>query len=421
MHFTETAIACRSPSFTVGEAVGPGPVRAVFVRAMQFMVQDSDHWMKTSDEQYYTPVIPGTPVSAADLEYFRGCGVMLRMALFWQQDIVPVLPMLLALLVGGLEAAMDRNFLAAVAPELAQRLATWPPPRLPSPTSGRLEYQLQLGQDPMNMIMEFIPNTQIAHIRRLSVADAEGMMLRLASELLFHTQDVEHAIFAALREGLDQKNLRREMLDGRTRTGSLLECLQTFRDVSVPQVVAGLCCNRRISSYAVLIPMLKHSMGISPNDREFHEQLDYSRLADRWMQALARYLSGTGHPNDEAFAHLQQTDSDQEISPASLGEAFRPTLFMQAISDSPFIPRNRSGGEAEIEIRFVSSITDQDFAVGHAAVWFHTCTLTMDVVLDEEVAAMLDEHMPEDPSVTTRFDVYIHASLLGAFKDYNTV
>ncbi|OSD00096.1 hypothetical protein PYCCODRAFT_1437649 [Trametes coccinea BRFM310] len=141
------------------------------------------------------------------------------------------------------------------------------------------------------------------------------------------------------------------------------------------------------------------------------------------MDALKRYLSGTGHPNDERFAHFDGSDTgDQDISPEKLGETFRPTLFVQAISDSPYIPRGRRGGEAEIEVHFVPGLLDSgNLSGGHAAIWFHTCTLTMDVVLDGEVATMLGEPQPEDDSVTTQFDIYIHAHLLGAYNDYNTV
>ena len=44
----------------------------------------------------------------------------------------------------------------------------------------------------------------------------------------------------------------------------------------------------------------------------------------------------------------------------------------------------------------------------------------MDVSLNKEVAAMLVE-IPDDTSIATPFDVYIHAILLTTTQDYNTV
>ncbi|OSC97863.1 hypothetical protein PYCCODRAFT_1471506 [Trametes coccinea BRFM310] len=359
--FTENSIACRYPDITIGEAVGPGPIRAVFGRIMQIMAEDAQHWMKTSDDEYYMPVIPGTPVSPEDLVYFKSAGIILRMALFWGQDLLPISPMLLALLIGGLDSATDAEFLAVAAPELAGRLATWPPPRTTVMVDGqeREIYDVQYGRDPMNMIMEFLPNTQVHHIRGLTAAGVAELTPRLASALLFHTQDINHPILEALNEGLDYRvrGLQGHAAgDGNNRHETLL---QTFEGVSVPEVVAGLCLNRRITSYADLIPLLKPNVAIQEGDPTFSYGINYQVLAEHWMAALKRYLSGTGHPEDDFFTQMQADSFNVAtgLAPAA-GENYRSTLFLQAISDSPFIPRGRMGDDADLEIRFLTSMPD---------------------------------------------------------------
>ncbi|KAL7278897.1 hypothetical protein ACG7TL_006728 [Trametes sanguinea] len=351
--FSDNTIACRYPDITIGEAIGPGPVRAVFGRITQILAEDAQHWMKTSDDEYYTPVIPGTPVSHEDLVYFKSAGIVIRMALFWGQDLLPISPMLLALLIGGLNAATDTEFLAVAAPELAGRLATWPPPRttITSDNQEREVYDVQNGRDPMNMIMEFVPNTQVHHIRSLTATGVAELTPHLASALLFHTQDINHPIFEALKDGLNYRarGLQEHAQgEGSSRHETLLE---TFEGFSVPEVVAGLCLNRRITSYADLIPLLKPTVAIQEGDPAFSYGINYQVLAERWMAALKRYLSGTGHPDHDLFSQMQADSSNAAIeSAAAAGENYRSTLFLQAISDSPFIPRGRMGDDADLEV-----------------------------------------------------------------------
>ncbi|KAH9849990.1 hypothetical protein C2E23DRAFT_887706 [Lenzites betulinus] len=409
LYFTEEASAARTPHVTIGDriqAVGPGPLRAVFGRALQIMVEDETHWMKTSDDCYYTPVIPGMPTVASELTYFKSCGIMLRLAFLWKQNVIPISPMLLALLIGGPEAALDRSFLAAVAPELASRLATWPPPRVPSSTNPqRLVYDVSLGQDPMNLVMEFVANTQIAHIRSLSIDAAEELTKIISSGLLFQTREMRHPIFDALQEGLNCRNLERVHM-GSQVTSTLLD---TFDGRPVPQIIAGLCANRRIVNYAALIPMLEHQVLVDGSEPGFDSSLAYNELSTRWMQALQRYLSGTGHPNHSMFTQTPDDSNHFLSARASLSpqaEAFRPTLFMQAISDSVYLPQGSSNGD-KIHINF--------------DVCFHTCSLTMDVLISEGVASLLEDELPSDNLITTQFDVYIHALLLNAQEEYNAV
>ncbi|KAI0349951.1 hypothetical protein OH77DRAFT_1593900 [Trametes cingulata] len=408
------------PSFTIGSAVGPGPLRAVFGRAIKLMVSDEGYWIKTSDDQFYTPLVPGTPLTDDDIKYWKGCGVMLRIALLWNQNILPVSPLLLALLLGGLDAATDSSLLQCITPELAARLETWPPPLITCPNTGEMVYDVQLGRDPMNLIMQFIPNTQISRIRRLSQANSEALTMPLTTGLLFQTQEIKtdalHPIFEAMRDGLDDKGLTKwESTDDEDNSAVLIEStlIQTFQEagVTIPLVVAGLTSSRRVMSYASLIPLLKSKCRIREYHFGFNPELHYEELVERWMGWLIRYLSGSGPPDHESF------NSGDRENDALADSVLRPTLFLRAISGSEYLPDE----DQPLTVNFVASLANDDLPDAVTPdVWFHTCSLTMDVPLNQHVAGLVDQVMPENHTSTTPFDLYIHALLLHS-KEYNTL
>ncbi|KAI0349012.1 hypothetical protein OH77DRAFT_263486 [Trametes cingulata] len=407
LDLNEASLLARFPSVQIGDAVGPGPARAVFAQTIQLMVKNSRYWTRTSDDQYYTPLIPGTPLSRADLDYYRACGVVLSMALLWGQDILPISPMLLALLVGGYEAACDKKLLTCLSPKLVARLDTWPPPRIQNDVTGSQEYQVQLGRDPMNLVMEFVPNTQASHIRHLSVEGVDALTPTLTSGLLFQAKSEDlghpggelHTIYRVMKEGLDQQGLTRSHI-GRLETSSILE---TFQEKQISRIVTGLCANHRVTSYAQLIPLLKPQVIVLPEHPGFDASLDYDALAGRWMQAFQRYLSGTGHPDHERFQEARL-----ENAPETHHDTFRPLLFLEAVSDSELLPRD----EDTIEIRFMtflsSGIGRQAQAQQDVDVWFHTCSLAMDVVIHRPIVNILAQDIPDNLAVVTDFDVYIH-------------
>ena len=86
------------------------------------------------------------------------------MALFWGQDILPVSPMLIALLLEDFDAAIDKSFLQAVTPDMAARFATWPPRRVPvaGSATGQTMFDVNIREDPMSLILEHVPATQVS-------------------------------------------------------------------------------------------------------------------------------------------------------------------------------------------------------------------------------------------------------------------
>ncbi|KAI1794359.1 hypothetical protein LXA43DRAFT_1091882 [Ganoderma leucocontextum] len=153
-NFTPEGLMTSYPLVTIGEGIGPGPARAVFARALQCMLDMDGRYFTKTDDGYYTPLIPSVPLTEDHQHIFRACGYMMRQALIWDYPILPLSPLALAYLVGGLSAAIEPLFVHSVTPEVAKRLATWPPPRVNN------ELVVEWGKDPMTFIIEALPNTQ---------------------------------------------------------------------------------------------------------------------------------------------------------------------------------------------------------------------------------------------------------------------
>ena len=140
--------------FSSGEGVGPGPARAVFAYAMKHMLSIDKYFLKTEDG-YYTPLIPSIPPTPEQQQVFKACGYMIRQAFIWNFSTLPLSPLVLAYLLGGLSGTIKPLFVHSVTPEAAKRLATWPPPRIDD------HLVVEWGKDPMTFIIEALPNTQV--------------------------------------------------------------------------------------------------------------------------------------------------------------------------------------------------------------------------------------------------------------------
>ncbi|KAI1783719.1 hypothetical protein LXA43DRAFT_1102183 [Ganoderma leucocontextum] len=178
-NFTPEGLMTSYPLVTIGEGIGPGPARAVFARALQCMLDMDGRYFTKTDDGYYTPLIPSVPLTEDHRHIFRACGYMMRQALIWDYPILPLSPLALAYLVGGLSAAIEPLFVHSVTPEVAKRLATWPPPRVNN------ELVVEWGKDPMTFIIEALPNTQPAHIRPLSDEGVRLLTPEITVALLF--------------------------------------------------------------------------------------------------------------------------------------------------------------------------------------------------------------------------------------------
>lgn len=109
------------------------------------------------------------------------------------------------------------------------------------------------------------------------------------------------------------------------------------------QIIAGLYANRRITHYTALIPMPSYNVDIEDYHTQYNPAFPYDVLSGRWMQALQRCLSGTGHPEHEMFASPSQQ--------VPFGAAFRATLFLRAISGSRYLPRGSVEDSEKLKLK----------------------------------------------------------------------
>ncbi|TFK79326.1 hypothetical protein K466DRAFT_606228 [Polyporus arcularius HHB13444] len=411
-YFRAETVLQDEPRASVGDAaVGPGPLRGMFRHAMRTMVKNGRYWIKTSCDDFYTPLISGLHLSSEDLKYFNTCGVMVRLALLWSQDILPVSPLFLALVLDSWAEATNNLFVHSVAPGLASRLATWPPPRVPRASNPEeLEYDVRPGQDPMNMVAEIVPNVQPSHVRHLPLDQVENVTDQLTAGLLFHSynhnSNNHEEIIQAFHSGLDCL----------VKEAPPVRLVQTFGTASIAKILTGLSASRQVHSPTPLIPLLQPKLLTGEGAGPLDPDLDYEVLMKRWMASFTRYLYGRGHPQHDALSITAEDDPRADV----LDEGFRATLFLTAVTESPYIPEDSD--DNSIELNFRTRFTGPDSNIGAAAaagIWAHTCSRTLDILLDAQVANLLPAELPLDPSITTDFDVYIHAALLRT-EEYNT-
>ena len=104
-------------------------------------------------------------------------------------------------------------------------------------------------------------------------------------------------------------------------------------------------------SYADVLPLLRKEILVSPMELEYNSALNYEEVSDRWMQAFKRYLSGVGHPDHETF----QDEALGRLAESPKGaDTLRAELFLRAISDSSYLPKDMEpsadGEEGGIEV-----------------------------------------------------------------------
>jgi hypothetical protein len=142
-----------------GEGVGDGPVKSVWQALTRLIVNNLQHWMAVGDG-LFTPLILPYFSSPQDLAMFRTYGWIMQLGLLWNQEFLPFSPVLLLFLIDGFNSATNAPFVSAVAPECAARLSSWPPP-MTTTLSGEPQLQVIVGADPMNLIIDSIPNIQV--------------------------------------------------------------------------------------------------------------------------------------------------------------------------------------------------------------------------------------------------------------------
>ena len=117
---------------------------------------------------------------------------------------------------------------------------------------------------------------------------------------------------------------------------------QTFRREPLTRILTGLYANRQVQSSTDLIPFLRSTLvGVRAGAPGYDPALDYQDLMDRWMAALTRYLSGHGHPHHSLFAAEPERPNMEH-------DGFRSTLFLMAVTDSPYLPEDAENNAIQV-------------------------------------------------------------------------
>jgi hypothetical protein len=145
--------------FYSAEAVGSGPGRSVWEALIQMLIDKHDHWTEVADG-FYVPVITAVPPTLNTVMQYKTYGLILRLTLLLQYDLLPISPFLILYLIHGFDLATDPSFIHQLAPDSHNSLSTWPPTSS-TDNQGRTTLNLSLGIEPMNIIFTHIPNVQV--------------------------------------------------------------------------------------------------------------------------------------------------------------------------------------------------------------------------------------------------------------------
>ena len=111
---------------------------------------------------YYTPTnMMPLSVTPQDIKDFEIYGSFLRQSFIWGLDPFPISPFFIVAVLADLDSAMSADFINAVSPLSALRLATWPPPEFLGVEDNRIHLNLDYTKDPMKLINSCLEFTQV--------------------------------------------------------------------------------------------------------------------------------------------------------------------------------------------------------------------------------------------------------------------
>ncbi|KAF8810611.1 hypothetical protein BYT27DRAFT_7240679 [Phlegmacium glaucopus] len=392
-----TSYICVTIRFEANErAVGSGPI----------------------SDGFFTPVIlPVQAVSEADKKEFIFCGFLIRQCLIWGLDPLPISPFLLAFLFKDLDHALAPDFIRAVAPKAAIRLATWPPQPTVNDDGSLPELDLHPGKDPLDLIIQTIPHLQAAHIRSMSNENHEQLLPAIKAELLFthQTMDIQnsllqphHPIFKSLMKGLDYPfppDAGEEVTENPVR---LSEIFQLNLD-PIP-LLTTIYKDRTITNPSQLFRYFDWtSIESIPEDPNVGL---YSAREQRFRHLLCSYLEGVGHP-PRALSVTQAAERE-----ARDDTLLRSRLFLETVTASVTLPWAHEC--ISFQIIFKSHLSTP---TAHASgAHFHTCFKQVEFQIDDTFSNLVDMGNAEiTVEATAAFNVWMRSLLWNGTQVFNDV
>ncbi|KAG1839700.1 hypothetical protein C8R48DRAFT_679757 [Suillus tomentosus] len=381
---------------TIGYGVGDGPMRSFWGALIAMITQHSGHWQLMS-EGYYMPTVTSLPPCDEDIISFRAYSLIIRTGFILGMELLPISPHLLVYLLDGYEVSIAQPFLDATSPMTSQRLRSWPPPSVISP-SGCRELSIAPACDPYSLILEVDGTIQINQLRYLSEAAQTDLGQRLICHMVFGNETPLahrlHTVYSALKSAFQYV-----IHDNMKFCDPILQEMFAGRILISPQQVIDIICPEPITSYS--LPLRQ---GYNPN-------LDYVTLAGQFMVHLKRYLRGRGTPHAADGSVLFEEDSSSD------DVVYRSRLFLRSATAHEVLPVDATQC---IKIKFD---TYWEHSWGRTVgIHTHTCFYKLDVLLDEATASIISQAIPEDDFQTTDFDWWIHSNIgENSSNSYNQV
>ncbi|KAG1740811.1 uncharacterized protein EDB91DRAFT_1281564 [Suillus paluster] len=378
----------------IGHGVGNGPMRTFWGALITLITQYSGHWQLVSDTGYYVPTVTSLPPSDDDIISFRAYSIIICTGFILEMELLPISPHVLVYLLDAYQTSVAQPFLDVMSPLTSHRLHSWPPPVITNPSTGRRELDVAFACDPYTMILEVDGTVQISQLRQLSEAAQESLGQRLVCHMIYGNETPLahglHAVYAALESAFnhvihdDMKFRDYFHINGPGSAQSIIQGMFAGRTLTSPQQVINLISYRPIEQRSIHL-----RMGYIPD-------LDYATLAEQFMAHLKCYLHGCGapHASDGSILFEEPSHSDDTL--------LRSRLFLCSSTAHEYLPINPT---QTINIKFD----------------LHTCFYTLDVLLNETTANIINQSIPDNDSATD-FDRWIHSVISGNSSDsYNQI
>ncbi|KAF5375693.1 hypothetical protein D9615_009387 [Tricholomella constricta] len=378
--------------FSLGEGIGDGPATSTWAALLQLMVAKSSHWKQISENLYTPLLIPGLVPSPDDILAFKTYGLIIRLTLLHGHQILPVSPYLLLHLIHTFEDTINEDLMNKVTPEIAARLATWPPH---TNNASAATLNLVHGQDPMNLVYDWIPQLDIMHIRSLSDTSFIAFKKQLAAGLLFGTIEWNsirsNPLFLAMKSGFN---------DVLVESPSLLappSFIQSFGEVKQTlQILNSLYVGCVVVDPNQVVDLIR----VSPVDHNGVE--DYAAFETRALQCIARYLRGQGYPMGEGSEERQDARFSHPTS--------RARQFLKALT----------GSGPQILINFINTFSPAQIIATATGCHTHVCSQTMDFLINDGTKSLITpEYTNAAIGVSTPFDRWFATVIDTPADEYN--
>ncbi|KAJ7206950.1 hypothetical protein C8J57DRAFT_983960, partial [Mycena rebaudengoi] len=302
-------------------AIGPGPTRAVYRKAIADVVEDHNYWQQAPSSAFYIPVFSASMLeSSPRTQTFCAHGTLLAVhAYTLSQGPRPISMWLLLALIAGRDGMLiPQQYLAALDPVAFDRLAPWltlaPEDEIPTSFMHPLCQFLMETMD-MQPSMISSPRTRAEH--------DDWTITFMSKVLLGDTQLWTRPEFLAMRRGFNvtigNTTLVEVSMTQFIQRRTALHMLSTLYDHQV----------RDIDDFS---RRLVFRILMSSNDGTT------THFAALFRLLVQRYLKGTGHPAYLRGSLIQEDKFANKVEDSLL----RARLFLGASSDSDLLPMSEA-------------------------------------------------------------------------------